>query len=698
MKLKLQDRMILFILVPALLGLCILAGMGYSRSARAIYNQINNDAPVVLDTLKIGIDNFFTTLRQGMYMPVENQRIVYFLEAHEAGVTGNELKTYFDSANESLRYYIDVTKSINTCGVVVKDGTVVLHRISGRDEPGNLLGKNMGDRPYIQSGLQGRESLGTYKSRATGETTSIVSLPVKQEDGQVMAVFYAGMNNIDLSKSIFGAVRLGEFGAAYVYNPEGEAIMHSDPARIGADESSLPHVQEMLKKQQGQLEYVNKDGFTQIVYFETMPNEGWVICVELDKTEVMQPARDLLFQVLALVLVLVLVVGAIILVTARGIARPLRVCSELVAHAAKGDLETSAVENAELGKAEQRGDEISVLASGIREMVQSIKNLLQESENKTSEALKATEEAKAATARAEEAAQRAENAKREGMYAAATQLEEVVSIITSASTQLSAQIEQSDHTASDSAQRLAEAATAMNEMNATVQEVARNASDASKMSAETRSKAERGAVVVQQAVDSIERVQEVAEVLRTDMQQLNEHARSISAIMGVISDIADQTNLLALNAAIEAARAGEAGRGFAVVADEVRKLAEKTMTSTSEVGSAISAIQHSTTKSMEGVDKAVAQIGQATELSNQSGVALHEIVTDAETTADEVRAIAAASEQQSAASEEINQSIVQVNDMSDKTAQAMREAAQAVSSLAAQAQRLEALIEDMKRQ
>ena len=697
MKLKLQGRMILFILVPALLGLCILAGMGYSSSSRAIYNQINNDAPVVLDTLKIGINNFFTTLRQGMYMPVENQRITYFLEAHKVGVAENELKTYFDSANEALRYYIGVTKAINTCGVVVKDGTVVLHRVSGRDEPGNLLGKNMGDRPYIQSGLQGKESLGTYKSRATGETTSIVSLPIKIE-GEVVAVFYAGMNNIELSKNIVGAVRLGEFGAAYVYNPQGEAIMHSDPARIGTDESAQPHVQEMLKKRQGSLEYVNKDGFTKIVYFEEMPTEGWIVCMELDKAEVMQPARDLLTNVLLLVLVLVLVVGAIILFTARGIARPLGVCSELVAHAAKGNLETTALENAELNRAEQRGDEISVLSRGIREMVQSIKNLLQESENKASEALKATEEAKAATARAEEAAQRAENAKREGMYAAASQLEEVVSIITSASTQLSAQIEQSDHTASDSAQRLAEAATAMNEMNATVQEVARNASDASKISAETRSKAERGAVVVQQAVDSIERVQEVAEVLRADMQQLNEHARSISTIMGVISDIADQTNLLALNAAIEAARAGEAGRGFAVVADEVRKLAEKTMTSTSEVGSAISAIQHSTTKSMEGVDKAVAQIGQATELSNQSGVALHEIVTDAETTADEVRAIAAASEQQSAASEEINQSIVQVNDMSDKTAQAMREAAQAVASLATQAQRLETLIEDMKRQ
>ncbi|WP_296304524.1 methyl-accepting chemotaxis protein [uncultured Desulfovibrio sp.] len=697
MKLKLQGRMILFILVPALLGLCVLAGMCYSSSARAIYNQISKDAPVVLDTLKIGIDNFFTTLRQGMYMPVENQRITYFLEAHEAGVKGSELKTYFDSANESLRHYIGVTSAINTCGVVVKDGTVVLHRVSGRDEPGNLLGKNMGDRPYIQSGLQNKESLGTYKSRATGETTTIVSLPIRL-DKTVIGVFYAGMNNIRLSRNILGAVRMGEFGAAYVYNPQGEAIMHSDPARIGTDESALPHVREMLTKKEGSLEYVNKEGFTKIVYYETMPTEGWLICVELDKNEVMQPAHDLLINVLALMVALALVVGAIILVTARGIARPLRVCSELVEHASKGDLETTPAEDLELGKAERRGDEISILARGIREMVQNIKRLLQESEGKASEALKATEEARAATARAEEAAKRAENARREGMYAAATELEEVVSIITSASTQLSVQIEQSDRTASDSAQRLSEAATAMNEMNATVQEVARNASDASKMSAETRSKAEQGAVVVQQAVDSIEKVQEVAEVLRTDMQQLNEHARSINAIMSVISDIADQTNLLALNAAIEAARAGEAGRGFAVVADEVRKLAEKTMASTSEVGSAISAIQHSTTKSMEGVDKAVAQIGQATELSSQSGVALHEIVTDAETTADAVRAIAAASEQQSAASEEINQSIVQVNDLSDKTAQAMREAAQAVSSLAAQAQHLETLIEDMKRQ
>ena len=122
--------------------------------------------------------------------------------------------------------------------------------------------------------------------------------------------------------------------------------------------------------------------------------------------------------------------------------------------------------------------------------------------------------------------------------------------------------------------------------------------------------------------------------LKEDMTQLNEHAQDITRIMGVISDIADQTNLLALNAAIEAARAGEAGRGFAVVADEVRKLAEKTMASTQDVGNAIKAIQESTVKSTESVDKAVEQIEQATEFANQSGSALEEIVATVEATAD----------------------------------------------------------------
>ena len=331
----------------------------------------------------------------------------------------------------------------------------------------------------------------------------------------------------------------------------------------------------------------------------------------------------------------------------------------------------------------------------IVEMVNALKrnidNAQHESENAKEQSRKAQEAMEQA-----EAASREAQSKTEAMLAAADKLEQVGSVVSSASTELSAQIEQSDRGAAESAQRLSEAATAMNEMNATVQEVAKNAGSASNASAETKQKAEAGAEVVAKAVHSIEQVHQMSLELKDDMAQLNEHAQNITRIMGVISDIADQTNLLALNAAIEAARAGDAGRGFAVVADEVRKLAEKTMASTQDVGNAIKAIQESTAKSMEGVERSVARIGEATELAGQSGSALEEIVATVEATADQVNAIATASEEQSAASEEINQSIVQVNDMSRQTAEAMAEAAKAVSGLAAQAQSLTGLIQGLK--
>ncbi len=327
----------------------------------------------------------------------------------------------------------------------------------------------------------------------------------------------------------------------------------------------------------------------------------------------------------------------------------------------------------------------------VNALKQHIENAQRESENAREQSRKAREAMEQAEAASTEA-----QSKTEAMLVAADKLETVGSVVSSASTQLSAQIEQSDRGAAESAQRLSEAATAMNEMNATVQEVAKNAGSASAASAETKQKAEAGAEVVAKAVQSIEQVHQMSLELKGDMVQLNEHAQDITRIMNVISDIADQTNLLALNAAIEAARAGEAGRGFAVVADEVRKLAEKTMASTNDVGNAIKAIQESTAKSMTGVDQAVERIGEANELASRSGAALEEIVATVEATGDQVNAIATASEEQSAASEEINQSIVQVNDMSRQTAEAMGEAAKAVSELAAQAQGLTALIQELK--
>ena len=405
---------------------------------------------------------------------------------------------------------------------------------------------------------------------------------------------------------------------------------------------------------------------------------------------VVQARREALRNALLAALGITLVFALVAFVIGRMLASPVKRITAFAETVAGGDLDAPLSVRAR--------DETGRLAGSLHTMVGTLKARIAEAREQSELAQKETARAQEAVQMAEEARHKAENARREGMLAAAGQLEGVVGVVGSVAAGLSAQIEQSQRGAAEQASRVTETVTAMEEMNTTVAEVAQNAGAASEASAATRQKAEAGAEVVSRAVDSIHRVGEQSLKLKDDMRARAEQARSIDRIMGVISDIADQTNLLALNAAIEAARAGDAGRGFAVVADEVRKLAEKTMASTTDVGDAIKAIQQSAGQSAEQVDIAVRIIDEATEFAGKSGEALQRIVEMADSTADQVRAIATASEQQSASSEEINRSIIQVNAIAGDTAQAMQAASEAVTELAEQTRALSGLIEKMRRE
>ena len=342
-------------------------------------------------------------------------------------------------------------------------------------------------------------------------------------------------------------------------------------------------------------------------------------------------------------------------------------------------------------------DDMGMLADALRHMEKNLRTLVFEAAEKAREAERCGEECKVAMNEAEQAKIRAEQARCDGMSSAAARIEEVAVRLGNSVSDIAEQVENTDLALNRAVERLAEIASAMEEMNSTVTAVAHNAGGAADISDAARKLAEAGSGVVSQAVSSIQQVQQQSMGLKGGMTQLDEHARAISRIMSVISDIADQTNLLALNAAIEAARAGDAGRGFAVVADEVRKLAEKTMTSTTDVGDAIRAIQSSAAQSIQQVDDAVDNISVATEYSNKSGQSLQEIVGMVDKTANEVRAIATASEQQSAVSDEINKSISDVNYLTSNTSESMKVALRELDELRRQTQSLMDLVENLKK-
>ena len=268
--------------------------------------------------------------------------------------------------------------------------------------------------------------------------------------------------------------------------------------------------------------------------------------------------------------------------------------------------------------------------------------------------------------------------------------------IAAASEELAAQIEEASRGAELQRDRVSSTASAMTEMNSTVMEVAKSAGEASEQSENTRMKAQHGAELVDQVVKAISSVDTVGQSLHVNMQELGKQAENIGTVMNVISDIADQTNLLALNAAIEAARAGEAGRGFAVVADEVRKLAEKTMQATHEVGSSIGAIQQSAHVNISEVGKAVASVAEADKLAISSGEALKEIVSMASSNSSVVASIATAAEEQSATSEEISLSTEEINRIVSETTEGMVQSSAAVQELSLMAQELRRVMEELK--
>lgn len=450
----------------------------------------------------------------------------------------------------------------------------------GKRASGIPLGR---EHPAVAHLLRGETYTG--KARMFGRDVMTHYQPIRDRDGAVIGAFFTGIDFsaglTELRKKVL-AVKIGETGYPYAFDAgrdkglltlhpkiEGSSLLDLRGARGEA------FAQTMLDNKNGVIRYWwqnpgENEAREKIVVFNHYPEWNWVLASGsyLDEFNAESRQASLLLAA-ATVLLISLIVVSIWWTCRRWIARPLQQAIAIADQVADGDF-TARIDT-------RQSDEIGHLMRAFARMQEQLSRLLGD------------------------------------VRGAADQV--------AANT---CQLQAASIGVADSSQEQSDAITCMaasvEEMSSSITLIAENAGHAEEIARDSVRQAEESSAIIDNAVGAMTQIADTVRQTASTVETLGEHSESISSIAGTIKDIADQTNLLALNAAIEAARAGEAGRGFAVVADEVRKLAERTAQSTQQIGQLISAIQNATRDAVDKMDRGVAEVGSGVELAGTAEV------------------------------------------------------------------------------
>jgi methyl-accepting chemotaxis protein len=576
------------------------------------------------------------------------------------------------------------------------------------------MGRELGE-DIVNGPMAGSRLAGAWKRALKGETVFVDFAPYSPLDGLPCAFIAApvrrygeGIEGVAVLRipieSVDRVMRaragMGKTGETFLVGSDGlmRSDLHSDPeahsviasfADPGSGTMDSEPARRALGGESGRMDSVDYRGCEVLAAYSPINVGGvvWGLVAKIDASEALNPVRGLENAAMAVGSVSAAGIILITLIFLRMVLlKPLRELRVYAGHVADGDLDA---------RPEGRfKGELGEVTEAIERMVHNLGEKMREAGEASRLAETRAAEAEAAVVRAEgerRARTDAARAQREGMLQAAGMLDNVVSGMREASATVNQESDRIMEGANSLSSRVEITAASMEELAGSIREVANNAETASKDAEFARQRAQEGSEVVRRTVESIGDVYSITEQLKEQVSSLGGKADSIGKVMNVISDIADQTNLLALNAAIEAARAGEAGRGFAVVADEVRKLAEKTMDATREVGGSIAAIQADVRENIKGMDRAAERVDVANRLAGESGQALGEIMEFFETVTRQVETIATASIQQSSVGEEINQAVSEVDTVSTQTAGAVAQTGGAIGELTGQIETLSKL-------
>jgi len=392
----------------------------------------------------------------------------------------------------------------------------------------------------------------------------------------------------------------------------------------------------------------------------------------------------------AMTLAVVFVLAAIFLgsfislVIARGIARPIAAITQVAEEVAVGDIRRTIELHQE--------DEIGKLADSFRKLTDYVKELAHISERIAAQDLTVQVQPRSG----HDVLGNAFLSMNTSLSSMIRQIADNARELVTAATEVAAASENMSNGARNQSDQISQVSAAVEQMTATILESSKNAGEASTTAKGAADTAISGGRIVN---DTIQGMQTIANVVRQSAESITKLADSadqIGEIISVIDDIADQTNLLALNAAIEAARAGEQGRGFAVVADEVRKLAERTGKATGEITEMIKGIQKQTEDAVHSMEAGIQQVDKGRDLADKAGSSLNEIVSMAQRVTDMIAQMATATDQQSTAAEQISKNIEQITSVTRETASGADQAAAAAEELNRQAESMRQVTQGFK--
>lgn len=504
------------------------------------------------------------------------------------------------------------------------------------------------ERPWYRQAVEEGGSIMTapYQDAADGGSMIIsFAAPVKR-DGELLGVVGVDVPLADLIKRI-SRTRVGTYGNAYLLMASGEFISHpKNPElvmrRFQDVDPSMKKAFEQLQGSSGLIEYRLK-GKRKFVAYAAIPGTELYACAGFPLGVVEAEINKQIFGQ-TLVGVAIAGVGMIALIILVNILlRPIARLVDRLRDIAEGEGDLS------ISLDQSRTDELGKVGYYFNEFMAKLRDTLQEVNQNSND-------------------------------------------VAASSTQLASNVGSMNQGVRDQESRTTELAAAIEQMNATVAQIAENAQSTAEQSQQTFERAQGGQQSVGQTVEKMSQIARNVRSAASTIESLGESASQIGAIIDVINDIADQTNLLALNAAIEAARAGEHGRGFAVVADEVRKLAERTQEATQQITQMISGLQGETQSAVQGIESSVTHVEEGNRIASDAGARLDEIIALNQQTTDMITQIATAAEQQSATTSEISRNVDQITESASDNARQLHQVQQATEHLSEIAEDLHSIV------